>query len=81
MKPTHRLRVLNKTTNGRTEVGAGWLNNDSSITIVINPMVLLRESKEHVITLFPVTEKMESAWSKKCKEAYEQGPLMPEAGS
>lgn len=51
--PTHRLRVLNKETDERGEVGAGWLNGDGSITIKLNMCVVLSQSQDVVLTLFP----------------------------
>lgn len=80
MKPTHRLKVLNKLSNHRTDAGAGWLNADGSISIRINPMVCLENLEDHVITLFPDTvagKKTESKWEKEVREANEAGPLVP----
>jgi len=54
MKPTHRLKVLDKKTNGRTEAGAGWQNEDGSISIVLNPCIRLTPDNRTVITLFPI---------------------------
>jgi hypothetical protein len=54
MKPTHRLKALNKLTNNRCEVGAGWLNANGSISVRLNPCIVLRYDPEIVITLFPV---------------------------
>lgn len=54
MKPTHRLKVLNKVTDLKGEVGAGWLNKDGSITIQLNPCVVLHPHPDLVVTLFPV---------------------------
>lgn len=54
MKPTHRLRVLDKETNQKGTAGAGWLNKDGSISIVLDPCVVLSgDRKNIVITLFP----------------------------
>jgi hypothetical protein len=53
MKPTHRLKVLNKKTDASAEVGAGWINKDGSISITLNPCVVLKPKKELVYTLFP----------------------------
>jgi hypothetical protein len=53
-KPTHRLKVLNKQTSQRAEVGAGWANEDGSFSIVLNPCVVLTDDPKYIITLFPV---------------------------
>ena len=57
MKPTHRLKVLNKATGKKGIVGAGWQNPDKSITIVLDPFVALKPSPEWVFTLFPVEKQ------------------------
>ena len=51
--PTHRLKFLNKRTEETGEIGAAWLNEDGSLSLVLNPMVVLRQSPDLVITLFP----------------------------
>jgi hypothetical protein len=78
MKPTHRLKVLNKLTNHRTEAGAGWLNKDGSITIRVNPMVNIQDMPEHVITLFPDTSSARptSAWNEHVNKQTAKGPLI-----
>lgn len=53
MKPTHKLKVLDKSTEQKGEVGAGWENEDGSITIQLNPCVILTPDKSKVLTLFP----------------------------
>jgi hypothetical protein len=56
MKPTHRLKVLNKKTNQRGHIGAGWRNPDGSITIELNPSCVMTDDKEkYLYTLFPET--------------------------
>lgn len=57
MQPTHRLKVLNKFDDARTEVGAGWLNADGSLSITLNPCVVLTRDTNIVITLFPIDRK------------------------
>jgi hypothetical protein len=58
VKPTHRLKVLNRETDQRGEVGAGWQNEDGSITIELNPScVMTDDKKKYLYTLFPVKSK------------------------
>lgn len=59
MKPTHRLKVLDKSHGSRTTIGAGWENYDGSITIQLTPAVVLdyESCKDKVITLFPEREQ------------------------
>ena len=35
--PTYDLCVMNKATDGRCRVGAGWLKANGTISIVLNP--------------------------------------------
>lgn len=50
--PDYKLKVFNKTTGQRGEVGAGWKNEDGSITINLNPCVVLTPDSNIAITLF-----------------------------
>ena len=58
--PTHRLKILNKKTNGRcNDAGVGWLNKDGSISLLINPGITLTENKsELVYTIFPIDKEI-----------------------
>ncbi len=57
-KPDYTLKIFDKSTEGRTYIGAGWKNEDESITIVLNPAVVLNYEYclDKIITLFPYTE-------------------------
>jgi hypothetical protein len=48
-----RVGALNKGTEDKGNVGRGWRNDDGTITIVLNPFVVLEASKALLITLFP----------------------------
>lgn len=53
--PEYRLKILNKVTNKRNnDAGAAWINKDNSITVVLNPGIVLTENADLVYTLFPV---------------------------
>lgn len=52
-KPDYKLKVLNKKTEERGEIGAGWLNQDGSVSIKLNLFINLKANKDLVITLFP----------------------------
>ena len=63
--PDYRIGVLNKDTEERaSNVGAGWLNADGSISVVINPYVVLPTGKQYVITMFPEKPKRATASTK-----------------
>lgn len=55
--PTHRFRVLDKTTDQKNEIGAAWLNTDGSLTVVLNICTILQSDKNLVYTLFPIERK------------------------
>lgn len=57
MTPTHVLKAFDKTNEARTEVGAGWLNPNGTISITLNPCVVLTRHPNIVYTLFPNTKK------------------------
>ena len=44
---------MNKETGQKNEVGAGWQNEDGSITIVLDYKIVLSQRKGDVYTLFP----------------------------
>lgn len=52
-KPDYVLKVLNKDNEGRCNVGAGWKNEDGSVSIQLNPCVVLQYDPQIVLTLFP----------------------------
>jgi hypothetical protein len=56
-KPDYKLKVLNKANERRGEVGGGWLNEDGSITVKLNPCIVLQDDPDLVYTLFPATYK------------------------
>lgn len=41
-KPEYNLSGLNKDTDARGRCGAGWLNEDGSISITLDPWVMLK---------------------------------------
>lgn len=55
--PDYRLRVLNKETNQRATVGAGWLNENESISIRLDLCSVLTADPNLVITLFPCNKE------------------------
>jgi hypothetical protein len=56
--PDFILRGLNKTTDEKApHVGAGWQNDDGSISIVFDRFVALPTDKDWVWTLFPQKPK------------------------
>ena len=59
-KPTYRLKILNKETNTRcNDAGAAWANKDGSISLVINPGIVLAEDNDLIYTLFLQEDKEE----------------------
>lgn len=57
MKPTHTLSILNKSTQGKVIAGAGWYDpKDGSMSIKINPCIVLNDNEDLAIKLFPIKE-------------------------
>lgn len=60
-KPDYRLKVLDKKTGAKTnDAGAGWLNDNGTVSIVLGPATALSYNKNLVITLFPLKDKEET---------------------
>lgn len=51
--PDYRLSFLNKVTEAKGQIGAAWRNEDNSISIVLDPKVVLTQTKDEILTLFP----------------------------
>lgn len=56
--PDFVVKLLDKTTEKRGRIGAAWTNEDASISISLDPFVVLpKYPNELVITLFPNEDK------------------------
>lgn len=59
-KPNYRVAALDKDTEASANIGAAWLNENGTITIVLNDFVVLPPGGKHLlITLFPNKDKSE----------------------
>jgi hypothetical protein len=56
-RPTHRLSVKSRTDRGQGVIGAGWMREDGSISISLNPCVVLSHDDDVMIFLFPNDEE------------------------
>lgn len=57
MKPTHRLKGMNKNNDKQQAcLGAGWLNPDGSVSIVLDQFIVLEQRDGWIFTLFPVKD-------------------------
>jgi hypothetical protein len=56
--PDYKLKVMDKTTGQKAEVGAGWKNANGSISIQLNLCVALHPNPNQVLTLFPNDRKL-----------------------
>lgn len=54
--PDYLLSAMNKQTDYKGSCGAGWRNDDGSISIKLAPWVVLEGKDELVIRLFPNTD-------------------------
>jgi hypothetical protein len=56
--PTHVLKVKERPPGKNTcSIGVGFLNNDGSISIMLNPCVALTSHDNVYINLFPIDER------------------------
>lgn len=53
-KPEFRLKVKHKVSEQTANQGAGWLNDDGSITIKLDLCAVLTHDPDLLITLFPI---------------------------
>ena len=51
--PDYRLKSLNKVTEASAKVGAAWINEDGTITVVLDPGAIVLGCPEVLLTLFP----------------------------
>lgn len=51
--PDYQMTFLNKKTEEKGAIGAGWDNADGSITLKLNPLVVLAASPDVTIRLWP----------------------------
>ncbi len=51
--PDFNVSALVKSTDHKGRVGAGWVNADGTITVKLNPFVVLSAAQDTLITLFP----------------------------
>lgn len=52
-KPDFVLKAYQQSDGGRTIVGSAWYNTDGSISIQLNPCVILRKQEGISFTLWP----------------------------
>ncbi len=57
--PDYNVKAMNKATGEKARIGAGWLNEDNSISIVLNSFTIIESNPNLVITLFPYDRKGE----------------------
>jgi hypothetical protein len=56
-KPDFNLKAMRRDTDQKNRVGAGWFNEDGSISIVLDSFIVLESHPQLILTLFPRTEK------------------------
>jgi hypothetical protein len=52
-RPDYNLKVMDKFNDFKGRIGAGWQEEDGSISIALDPLVVLSERSGLVIKLFP----------------------------
>lgn len=58
-RPDYRIKALNKITDERDYIGAGWRNDDGSIGLRFNRFCTVPVGSDFVISLFPVEDDYE----------------------
>lgn len=53
-KPDYWVKMMNKDTNEKRKIGAGWKNDDGSISIDIDCFTVISAHPALVITMFPI---------------------------
>lgn len=56
-KPDYRLRIKDKETSEPMTVGAGWKNEDGSISIQVSKLIKVELSEKVFVTLFPIEDQ------------------------
>jgi hypothetical protein len=83
--PTFRLKVKDQDTGATAEVGAGWLNDDGTINVKLNPCVVLSYDnlKGKYLTLFVVGSQAKNPTSaaRKAVEQIRAARAAAESGS
>lgn len=68
-KPTHVIRVKARDTNKTSTVGKAWLNDDGSVSISLDPAIVLRRDDPFFITAFPTNNDEErERWEEMLQE-------------
>lgn len=55
--PDYQFHFLNKSTREKGKIGAAWNNDDGSIRIRLDPLIVLTSNTDLVLTLFKVNER------------------------
>jgi hypothetical protein len=52
-RPTHRLSVKERNGKNSTIIGVGWMDQDGTVAIKLNPCIVLSSKDDVLIRLFP----------------------------
>lgn len=75
-KPDYSVGALDKTRDVRQpKVGVAWKNENGTITIALDPFVVLRGGPELVVTLFPADTPWTARGPAKSKPSNEGTPF------
>ena len=71
-KPDYKVSALNKRTECKGPIGAAWINDDKTISVILDEFISLSQDGHLLITLFPVELK-----NKKKKSDYNHYTEIP----
>lgn len=55
--PDYNVRAMSKSRGEKSLVGAAWRNPNGSISVKIDPFVILQGGSDLLITIFPISER------------------------
>lgn len=68
--PDYDVKAMRKDTEQKARVGAAWKNEDGSISIVLDPFVVLEGHTQLIITCFPKESKPAKVKTRIAKEPF-----------
>lgn len=56
-KPAYNVKVMNKQTGEKSQkIGGAWVNRDGTISVILDPFVVIPGGQDILVTLFPNEE-------------------------
>ena len=75
-KPDYKVSALNKRTECKGPIGAAWINDDKTISVILDEFISLTQDGHLLITLFPAELKPKK--KKNSYNSYTENPPVEE---